>query len=340
MKECFQCRPDSVPFRWVRAGCYTVSVCGVFLALLLLGARGAEAQSDLRDLFNRLTQLETAVQSLERQQGRTVEPQRGGGAPSQPSLGAAGIEVRLSQLEDILRNLTGRVEQVEYSLRQMQAQVARLSSDFDFRVSRVEEKVPAVQQPAPSQPAPLPLAAAPAPEPTTRNLPSPFTPPPVELPPQVNTPSQAPQASAVQPPPPPGLRPATPQGSPEDQYNFAYGLVRTDLDKAEQAFKQFIERNRTHRLAENARYWLAETYYGRRKFDEAATAFAEAYQAAPTGEKAPDSLLKLGLTLGQLNRRADACGTFGALISKFPNLAATVREVAQRERAKLNCGPT
>ena len=52
-----------------------------------------------------------------------------------------------------------------------------------------------------------------------------------------------------------------------------------------------------HKLAGNAQYWLGETHYVRRDYKAAATAFLNGYTTFENSPKAPDSLLKLGMTL-------------------------------------------
>ena len=51
-----------------------------------------------------------------------------------PSLRTAGLEVRLSRLEELLRQLTGRIEEVEYAQRQTAARIDRLVADLDARL--------------------------------------------------------------------------------------------------------------------------------------------------------------------------------------------------------------
>ena len=75
----------------------------------------------------------------------------------------------------------------------------------------------------------------------------------------------------------------------------------------------------------------------RGKYADAAVSFAEAYQENPKGNKAPDSLLKLSMSLAGADKVTDACGTLDALKSKYPNAAATIKARAEQERARLKC---
>jgi tol-pal system protein YbgF len=126
--------------------------------------------------------------------------------------------------------------------------------------------------------------------------------------------------------------------TPEEQYERAFNFLRqASYPEAEQAFKSFIDKNPKDKLIDNAKYWYGETLYVRARFDEAAVAFADAYQQNPQGAKAPDSLLKLGMSLGALNKISDACVTLHELKTKYPNAAPTLKSRAEDERAKLKC---
>ena len=108
-------------------------------------------------------------------------------------------------------------------------------------------------------------------------------------------------------------------------------------DDAEQAFKSFVLEHSNDRLAGNAQYWLGETHYVRASYEQAATAFLDGYQKYPNSPKAPDNLLKLGMTLHALGQRAEACVTLQELQSKFPSAVQPIRDRASREMRMLNC---
>ena len=68
---------------------------------------------------------------------------------------------------------------------------------------------------------------------------------------------------------------------------------------------------------------------------EAATAFAEGYKRYPKGAKAPDSLLKLGMSLARANQKQNACVALAQLDHDFPQAGASVKERAAAEKKKL-----
>lgn len=121
-------------------------------------------------------------------------------------------------------------------------------------------------------------------------------------------------------------------------YEDAYGhLLRRDYGAAESAFQRFLSAFPSDSLSGNAQYWLGETYYVRGKYNEAAKAFLTGYKRFSKGNKAPDSLLKLGMALQQLGETDTACATFSELKSKFPKAPKHIRRRAASERKRAGC---
>jgi tol-pal system protein YbgF len=134
-----------------------------------------------------------------------------------------------------------------------------------------------------------------------------------------------------------------PAGPPEAQYEFAYGLLlqaqrgQSDFGPAEAAMKAFVAQNPNHRQAGAAQYWYGETLYARRDWNNAAIAFTEGFKKYPNSDKAPENLLRLGMSLGQLNRKPEACGALAEIGRRHADAPQALRQNAQRERQKLGC---
>jgi len=134
----------------------------------------------------------------------------------------------------------------------------------------------------------------------------------------------------------PGTLPA---GDAQVEYDAAFGLLRRgEFEAGEQAFNVFLMQHPEHKLAGNARYWIAETLYARQRFQEAASAFLEAWQKDIRGPKAPDNLLKLGLSLGKMGKNKEACISLNKLLSDYADAPARISNIASRERQSMNCG--
>jgi len=114
-------------------------------------------------------------------------------------------------------------------------------------------------------------------------------------------------------------------------------LRRADYPGAEQALRAFVTQHPKDPLAGNAQYWLGETFYVRKNWKDAAIAFAEGYQKYPKSSKAPDDLLKLAMSLGNMGQKANACTALGRLDHDFPQMPANVRGPATAEKRHLGC---
>jgi tol-pal system protein YbgF len=270
----------------------------------------------------------------------------GYGAP--PTV-ATAYETRLSAVEDQLRALTGKVEQLDFAVRRIDQAVSRLQGDTDQRLKVLESLPPPVAQPS-STPAAAPSAAPTQPVQGATGVNDTGTASATGQPANPETSVRGTLGAirvqdghvvggAVSPRQPP--LPETPEGyglSPQEQYDRAFTLLRqANYDEAERTFKLFIDKNPNDKLIDNAKYWYAETFYVRAKFNEAAVAFADAYQQNVKGSKAPDSLLKLAMSLSGLDKVQDACTTLNELRRNYPQAPATIKTRADQERARLKC---
>ncbi|MEQ8227076.1 MAG: tol-pal system protein YbgF [Rhodospirillales bacterium] len=132
--------------------------------------------------------------------------------------------------------------------------------------------------------------------------------------------------------------PVLPDGTPQEQYQFAFGLLRKhQFDQAEMAFKEFLAKHEGDALSGNARYWLGETHYARAEYVKAAEVFLQGFEKDPKGGKAPDSLLKLAMSLGQLGQNKEGCAAIDKLFVDFPNANSSLKRTASRQQRQMNC---
>jgi tol-pal system protein YbgF len=213
---------------------------------------------------------------------------------------AVYIDDKLNQLQQSLTMLTGQIEQLQYQNQQLQQQMEKMRTDYDFRIDQLEKGGRGGARPGPSGPA---VAAGPAPS------------------------GPAPPAAAG------------PASNGDQLYHDAFKLLQEgDYAGAEQGFKAFVQRNPRHVLAGNAQYWLGETYYARRDYQNALAAFAEGYKVYKTSPKGPDNLLKLGITLAALGRKPDACAVFSRFGQDYPRATDLQKRRIDQERQRDNCG--
>jgi len=201
---------------------------------------------------------------------------------------------------------------------------------------------PGVPAPRPAG-APLDLSApaGPAGEPAYAAAP-PYGSPATGAPPA----GALPPPAGTLPPPPPrnpnatggGLATLPPSATPRDEFDLAYGYVlRKDYGLAEQGFRDFLKKYPGDARATDANYWLGETLFQRQKYRDAAELFLLVSRDHATAAKAPDALLRLGQSLGQMGEKDAACGTFAEVGRKYPRAALSVRQAVEREQKRVHC---
>ncbi len=144
-------------------------------------------------------------------------------------------------------------------------------------------------------------------------------------------------AQAAAPAPTPTAPPGG--GNADQMYHDAMKRLQDgDNAGAERAFRTFLQSNPKHALAGNAQYWLGESFYARKDYQNAMTAFAEGYKNYKASPKGPDNLLKLGITLGVMGRKADACQVFAKFSQDYPRATDLQKRRVDQERQKSGCG--
>jgi tol-pal system protein YbgF len=289
---------------------------------------------------NRIIPLRAGVLGLYLMGGLVAGGMASGAAllTATPARAQAGLnyEVRISTLEDQVRQLNGRIEELNNTVSQLKSQLDRAQSDNDVRFNQLQGGGGAGSAPQ--------LTPPPSDQQATN----------VPLPPQ-SKPPQGAGADISQPPSrsgnlgtlaggaaPPQQQAAAggglPPGNATDQYNYAMGLLsQANYPAAEQAMKAFVDQHPKDPLAGNAQYWLGETFYVRKDYNNAATAFAQGYEKYPKSPKAADDLLKLGMSLTALNQKADACKVYGRLERDFPTPPQSIKERITGERQRAGC---
>ncbi|WP_254869919.1 tol-pal system protein YbgF [Thalassospira sp. HF15] len=263
-----------------------------------------------------------------------------GGGASTPA--AARQQVQISDLERTTSQLTGQLEQFDFRIRKMEDRLERLVADIDFRLSQLEGGAVSTSGANADGAAAQGTAAAPNAAQGGAGTGEPLNDRGTQLFGVIENEGQPPQipsgTAAASNTTAPTQSAAATTGTPEEQYREAFGLLRKqDFEAAEQALGNFVSNHPNDPLAGNAQYWLGETYYVRGQYENAAIAFTEGFQTYPDSTKAPDNLLKLGMSLANLGKNEDACTAFGHLLDNFPNASNVVLDRARQERKNRGC---
>ena len=129
-----------------------------------------------------------------------------------------------------------------------------------------------------------------------------------------------------------------PEGDELGQYEYAMNLLKQgDYETAEKAFIEFISVGSDSKLLSNSNFWLAETYYVRENYKDAAKSYLNLYQKYPEAQKAPNALLKLGISLVNMDQREQGCVTFLKLQETFPSAEETLLQRGSLEVQKNGC---
>lgn len=297
-----------------------------------------QAQQRNIALDDRLNRLERDLTFLQRQ------VYRGGGSAAQAGGGArSNTEIlgEISTMQEELRQIRGAVERAAYQARRTQDELSRLNEDVEYRLQALElAQKKRAEAPGGDgfaiddgkqengQPAAVQTFGENAAQVTDAAKELAATAPATAIKPE-KTPSkkETPVSAALE------INPA------DAHYNNAFAMLnQKQYAQAAESFSAFIRQYQNDPLVPNAYYWLGETHYVRGDYVRAAEQFRKGYEAAPEGQKAADNLLKLGMSLGHVKRKEEACIILQQLVTKFKAAAtAATTTRAQEARVQLQC---
>jgi tol-pal system protein YbgF len=127
--------------------------------------------------------------------------------------------------------------------------------------------------------------------------------------------------------------PAPKQDSALAVYRAAYeALGRHEHPLAVAGFRTFLARWPAHEHADNAQYWLGEAAYDQGNWKQALAEFSRVVERYPTGNKAPDAMLKVGFCHAKLGDPAASREALEQVLSVYPKTDAA--RLAERRLAE------
>jgi tol-pal system protein YbgF len=236
--------------------------------------------------------------------------------------------LKLNKIENQFQELTNKFEEVNFKLDKLSTRVSKIQSDSQLRFSDLENGIKTNPKEKkinlPGSTKPQDFGAAPGYQ--TTNLPKEQSINSIDSAQTVITEEAEKKESLL------------PNKSTEEQYEFAVSFMKIgDYETAEFALREFIDKNKDHDLAGNAQYWYGETFRIRQLYSDAATAYLDGYQNYPKSKKAPDNLLKLGITMVQLGEKDQGCKMISGLKKEYPKASKSVLQKAQYEQKKFKC---
>jgi tol-pal system protein YbgF len=232
-------------------------------------------------------------------------------------LDSRGLLEMLSRVEEMQRDiqqLRGDIEMQAHTLEDNQRRSREQYLDIDRRLQQIETG----------------QAGTPPLDSSTSGMPVPVMPPATQAPP-VMTRTPAPESMR----PPVQTAPPAEQAGERAEYEQALAILREGrYDEATLAFNRFLASYPGSGYADNANYWLGETYYVTRDFDRALTTFKQLTENYPNSPKAPDSYLKTGYIYFEKQDWPAARQALDTVISDYPGTTAARLAADRLQRMK------
>ncbi len=222
------------------------------------------------------------------------------GGLTQGTLGNTPLE-RLNAIESELQRLTSKTEQLEFRVNRITVDGTNRIGDLEFRLCEMEEGCD------------ISLLG------DTPSLGG------------VDNAADVPSAT----PPPLTDGPALAIGEQGDVTRAQEALASGDFRGAADLLETFGTTYPGSPLAQEAAFLRGKALEGLGEMTTAARAYLEAFSGNPQGPKAPESLYKLGFSLGQIGQAADACVTLAEVGVRFPGHPAVLE--AQSAMRNLGC---
>ncbi|MGA7828048.1 MAG: tol-pal system protein YbgF [Geobacteraceae bacterium] len=109
------------------------------------------------------------------------------------------------------------------------------------------------------------------------------------------------------------------ESTPEGMYESGLTAFKAgDMQKARDIFTRFIEQNPNQALVANCHYWIGESYYSEKKYDQAILAFQDVIKNFPKNDKAPAALLKQGMSFKNIGDKKSARYVLNKLKDEYP----------------------
>lgn len=233
----------------------------------------------------------------------------------------ADLVIQVQQLQDEVRELRGALEEAQRELENLKRRQRDQYLDLDQRLSEMRDSQPVTGLP------PQPRRTEPqVSEPTDEAVPedAPEVREPLDEEAQLDSLGQ-PQVRST----------ATPTAAADEKtaYDRAFqALKELRYADAAQLFQEFLDQYPSSEYADNAQYWLGESYYVTRNYDIALEAFQNLLDRYPDSSKVPDALLKVGYTHYELKQWDRARAALTEVEQNYPD-TTLARLAASRLRS-------
>ncbi len=281
--------------------------CLIFCGMLLCCGTDSVAEG-VGELTTRLDRVELGLKRV--QKNLAAVKKNAGGSGSD----AAFMQVQ--ELEQSVRTLTGDVETLRFKHDKLEERLNKINTDNDLRFKSLEDKISKLQGRLDKMSEAERKAA------------------------KEKEREKAKEAATVKAGQQKMSKIKAEYGSlkADELYKQAMAaLKKNDYKNAEARFEAVTVLYPKHKLAGNAQYWMGESFYARGNYEQAAVAFADGFKLYRDSQKAPDNLLKLGLTMSRLNKKKEACIAFKTFGREYPKVSDAMKKRLESETKKAGC---
>jgi tol-pal system protein YbgF len=258
----------------------------IFISVVLSGLMtliGCVTPSDVNTIDTRLTEME--MRDVQQRQHREQLKSEFETYSQELRKQSAGLRAELEELNEDIRILSGRLEEMEYAFKQQQQNAADLENNRQARLDSISERVEENSERLSRMDQYLNLESS-----------------------KKRVAVATPAAGAKKP------------ASEDALYRAAkQAFDQGDFDAARQQFQEFIKRYPNSKNADNAQFWIGEIYYREKWYEKAILEYQNVIEKYPKGNKAPAALLKQGLAFSNIGDTANAKLILEELGRKYPN---------------------
>lgn len=257
-----------------------ILVAGLLLSSCVVTQQDLQMQRDLLEMKRRLGEAERAVKELQDDSSGGVRAHVETLAGNQ-----ADFQAELDGLRVDLQSMQGRTGDQERINDELRQDLTLLRDELSLQVADHEQRLAKLD---------AGMAAASAAPPAVSPSPTPAVAPPVAT---------------------------TPAGeSAPELYDRALKKIREeqDFDAGRELMEAFLKRYPEHDLAVNAAYWIGETYYAEKNYEQAILQFEEIIQKYGDHPKVASAMLKQALAFESTGDQATAKLLLQRVIERYP----------------------
>lgn len=232
-------------------------------------------------------------------------------------LNQSQMRLEIDQLKDASSNLAGRIEDNEHITRRIVEKDLSELDSLEAKVEELSDRLEYLDRMVRRQQQYLDLE--PPEEPTPEEAPAdiPVSPSSTEGSSRPARPAQAPSAPEE----------AMPSGEIE-LYEYALELYREDQHaEARESFQRFLERHPESDRADNAHFWIGESYMAQEKYEQAILAYQSVIKDHPKGNKVANAMLRQAVAFLEIQDKTSARLLLKKILKEHP-------ETSEAELAK------